>query len=332
MFSPLHIHSADQDPYKNKFKIKDIDTETLAGVKYKKITYQKNHGLLWRIGQCILGILASMTIVPIAVKKNDVFEIFKRVKTGEEIKVVYIKKNDKNVSNEVKKLELIKNRTLLPSHTSSQIRRTPPIGLTDLKSLSHAEESNQMKGILFEDHEILNKEEVIRSQHLNYEKKDLKRIKEVNRSHPHAFTEKLEVLYTTHNKPIIQQQNSRDATMAAAAMLILEHGGFIQTHQMLYPDSLNTKSDINTWIKQAGFNPATTDIDNNLEKLKKCVEEDGSAIVSLTSQIGPHVVLVDEVSEDLSQVRLRDPFHGWEITVSGESFKKQNPSYCVQIV
>lgn len=332
MFSPLHIHSPDQDPYKNKFKIKDVDTETLAGIKYKKITYQKQHGLLWRIGQCILGILASMTIVPIAVKKNDVFEIFKRVKTGEEIKVVYIKKKDKNVSSEIKKLEQIKNRTLLPSHTSTQIRRTPPIGLNDLKSLNPTEESDKRKSVLFEDQEILEKEDIIRSQHLNYEKKDLKRIKEANRSHPHVLNEKLEVLYTTHNKPIIQQQNSRDATMAAAAMLILEQGGFIQTHQMLYPESLNTKSDITAWIKQAGLNPAITDIDNNLEKLKKCVEEDGSAIVSLTSQIGPHVVLVDEVSADLNQVRLRDPFHGWEVTVSGESFKNQNPSYCIQIV
>lgn len=329
MFSPLHIHSPDQDPYKDKFKIKDVDTETLGGVKYKKITYQKHHGLLWRIGQCILGVLASMTIVPIAFKKNDVFEIFKRVKTGEEIKVVYIKKRDRSVSNEIKKLELIKNRTLLPSHSTSQKRRTPPVGLNDLKSLQGS--NSKKESALFEDHEILGKEDIIRTQHLNYEKKDLKKIKEANRSHL-QLNEKLEVLYTTHNKPIIQQQNSRDATMAATAMLILEHGGFIQTHQILYPEPLHAKSDINTWIKQAGFNPVTTDIDNNLEKLRKCVEEDGSAIVSLRSQIGSHVVLVDEVSADLSQVRLRDPFHGWEVTVSGESFIKQNPAYCIQIV
>jgi hypothetical protein len=38
--------------------------------------------------------------------------------------------------------------------------------------------------------------------------------------------------------------------------------------------------------------------------------------------IGSHVVIVDDVSEDLKSVRLRDPYHGWEITVKTTAFEK----------
>ena len=32
---------------------------------------------------------------------------------------------------------------------------------------------------------------------------------------------------------------------------------------------------------------------------------------------------MDDVSEDLQQVRLRDPYHGWEITVSAKAFQSR---------
>lgn len=34
-------------------------------------------------------------------------------------------------------------------------------------------------------------------------------------------------------------------------------------------------------------------------------------------------MVIDDVSEDLSHVRLRDPYHGWEITVTTKAFLKE---------
>lgn len=60
---------------------------------------------------------------------------------------------------------------------------------------------------------------------------------------------------------------------------------------------------------------------SNLSELREVIMKNGSAIVSI-EVTGVHAVVVDDISQDLSKVRLRDPYHGWEITVTAEAFVK----------
>lgn len=348
MFSPLYLNSTDQDPYKNKFKLIDVGSEKLAGIEYKKIIYQRSHGLLWRIGNCVLGILASITIVPIALNKRDVFNIFKRVMTGKEIKVVYIKKNDKELSIEIKKTKANKNQSLNLKESCDQTnscnlnlqksivqtRKIPPIGLNNTISYQPGEpcKSAHAHGSLFRDDQILEKEEIIRSSHLTYNEEDLEAIRVINKICKLDIKDKIDVYFTIHNKPIIQQQATRGCTAAAAAMLILERGGPVDTHRILNTNLAESEIEILQWIHVAGLNSMVIHLDDKLQTLQKLIQTNGSGIVSIDSDLGGHVVVVDDISEDLGKVRLRDPYHGWEITVSGDTFMSQKPLHCIQII
>lgn len=348
MFSPLYLNSTDQDPYKNKFKSIDVRSEKLAGIEYKKITYQRSHGLLWRIGNCVLGILASITIVPIALNKRDISNIFKRVMTGKEIKIVYIKKNDKELSIEIKKTKPNKNRslnlkescdqtnshTLNPQKSIVQTRKYPLVGQnnTFIHKPGEPYKSPHGQGILFRDDQILEKEEIIRSSHLTYNEEDREAIRVTNKIFKIDVKDNIDVYFTIYNKPIIQQQATRGCTAAATAMLILERGGPVDTHRILNTNLAESKVEIPQWIREAGLNSIVTDLDDKLETLQKLIQTNGSAIVSIDSDLGGHVVVVDNISEDLDKVRLRDPYHGWEITVSGDTFMSQKPLHCIQII
>lgn len=61
---------------------------------------------------------------------------------------------------------------------------------------------------------------------------------------------------------------------------------------------------------------------SDLSELRDLLKVSGSCICWSGGDIGGHVIVVDEVSDDLSQIRLRDPYHGWEITVTAEAFKR----------
>ena len=79
-------------------------------------------------------------------------------------------------------------------------------------------------------------------------------------------------------------------------------------------------------LKQAGLNVVTTHT-KNLKELRNAIIKNGSCITHVgklgSSEIGGHVIIVDEISKDLKNVRLRDPYHGWEITVNAEDFLKE---------
>lgn len=53
--------------------------------------------------------------------------------------------------------------------------------------------------------------------------------------------------------------------------------------------------------------------------MKRC----DSCIVSVSENLGSHVVVVDAASKDISTIRLYDPYHGWKITVSSKAFLKE---------
>ena len=468
MFSALYLDAKEQDPYKNHFKRVEVRSEKLAGIKYKKITYHKSHGILWRIGNCIWGLLASLAIIPIFLRPRDVLNIFERVKTGKEIRIVYIK-NDRDLTQEERKTEEIKRRALPPQeshpHTNNEalnnLPKTAPttkiptlspvdvfirpslsseahgkplqLSTEEIKSRAHppqeshphtnSEALNNLpktapttriptlspvdvfirlslsseahgkplqlsteeiknhaptppdlhqhtknytlsapptitqrrkiphlspvdtfiklshtgaksvhdEASQFADDQILEKEVLMGSTFLEYSQDDLELIRSAKEFLGSNIEEKVQVNFTKYKKPIIQQAATRGCAAAAAAMLIMERGGPVDTHSILSTNLAN-EDRILQWIQEAGLNPVMTKLNNQLETLKKLILANGSAIVSINGDIGGHNIVVDHISDDLSRVRLRDPYHGWEITVSGKTLMSQKPIYCIQIV
>ncbi|NGX43378.1 MAG: hypothetical protein K940chlam7_01675 [Chlamydiae bacterium] len=120
-------------------------------------------------------------------------------------------------------------------------------------------------------------------------------------------------------KNVIQQRGARGCTAAVAAMLIRDRGGTPNVKAM-DQRSLAGSGEICLDIRNAGFTPIHTERVDNLEHLKRLLEENGSAIVDINDKrIGSHVIIVDEIRDE--DVRIRDPYHGWEISVTLDAFK-----------
>jgi len=128
------------------------------------------------------------------------------------------------------------------------------------------------------------------------------------------------VKFSERNKAIIQQQATRGCTTAATAMLIHDAGKSFNG-QLLSRTNLGNDTSMCREITSAGLQPRVHK-NIELENLDQLLQEHGSAIVSIFDQMGVagHVVVVDEITE--SGIRLRDPYHGWEITVSHDAFKR----------
>jgi hypothetical protein len=126
--------------------------------------------------------------------------------------------------------------------------------------------------------------------------------------------------FTKRDKAIIQQQATRGCTAAVTAMLIMDNGRAPNLMELI---SRNLGDDEVMFrdLRNAGLSPATAPF-RNLEELKSKLESCGSLICSMIFPCGAHVIVVDEVSDDFSIVRVRDPYHGWEISVRADAFKK----------
>lgn len=140
--------------------------------------------------------------------------------------------------------------------------------------------------------------------------------------HPIVHTqlyEDIPIDFTTHNKPIIQQQSNRGCTAAATFMLIYEHGKSIDTDR-LQMRNIGTNSMMLKDIQQVGLKPVESSC-TNLSELQLSLEKHGPAIVTVNnSGLKGHVVVVDEILKD--SVRLRDPYHGWEVDVKLTAFEE----------
>lgn len=193
-------------------------------------------------------------------------------------------------------------------------RKYPPISSTDTGERDDQGQWVSVHGRcnIFEDKEIMAYHPVIREELLG-------KCTNLNTGEE----EKIYIEFTQNNKAIIQQQATRGCTAATAAMLIKDRGGK-PGFATLQCCNLGNRKDIRRDIQNAGFRPRVTLLtSNSLKALKKLLEH-GSAIVSIWDpQAGGHSIVVDEISEDLKQVRIRDPYHGWEITVSAEVFQSR---------
>jgi len=136
---------------------------------------------------------------------------------------------------------------------------------------------------------------------------------------------KIYVEYTRNSKAIIQQQAARGCGPAAAAMLIVDHYGIENFPQKCFDFnslrccSLSNDEDLSLIFQRANVNVLTRHC-SSIDQLQREIQNGGSAIVSVDSGLGGHYVVVDEISQ--SGVRIRDPFHGWEVLIKKADFER----------
>ena len=124
---------------------------------------------------------------------------------------------------------------------------------------------------------------------------------------------------TENGKYVIQQQATRGCTAATAAMLIKDHGKEPDIWKLRGRNLGNDKDQMRD-IEAVGLRPILT-VCKDLDQLKELLRKHGSAIVSISGELGGHVIIVDEIGE--KEARIRDPYNGWEITVTLEALKKR---------
>ena len=147
---------------------------------------------------------------------------------------------------------------------------------------------------------------------------------EIITTHPTIRTEsigdRIIATFSEHNKAIIQQQSIRGCTAATAAMLIMDHGGQPDLNRFRQ-DTLGNTETISDDIRAARKTPSVGLGGKNIQELRIKILEGGAAIVSICDpEIGGHSIVVDDISPDCTKIRLRDPYHGWEICVKAAAF------------
>jgi hypothetical protein len=192
-----------------------------------------------------------------------------------------------------------------------QNRTTPPISIHDtIMMIDGKIESVHGTGELFCDNEIIEKLNIIKEKKIG----------------PGVYAK-----YTKHGKAIIQQQATRGCTAAAAAMLMKDNGKLPDIRELRLRNLGSTENQTRD-ITKAGLKTIVSST-HHLSDLKALLAKNGSAIVDVNGKLGGHVIVVDHISDDLSQIRLRDPYHGWEITVTKEAFLKEwSGGQAIQVV
>lgn len=130
-----------------------------------------------------------------------------------------------------------------------------------------------------------------------------------------------------NNKIVLQQQAMKSCGHVCVAMLLMDLGFF--------PDLLKLKEHLTTddsrmeVLENYPCKEIRSEIEEEtgeefLKSLQNKILKDGSAIIGIDNGMGGHVIICDEIAEDLSTIRIRDPWHGWEITLHADAFLKAN--------
>ncbi len=175
-----------------------------------------------------------------------------------------------------------------------QERDNPPIDRIYMGKLAY-----KNKGfVIFEDSDIIEK--------LNVRKNEI---------------EGVNVYFSVHNRSIILQQSKFGCTYATSAMILTDHKKEFNINTLRHRGPTDENGHIKDFTS-VGLHPIINKV-KNLEELEILLNKNGSCIVTIgdnKNTRGGHVIIVDAVINN--GVRLRDPYHGWEITVKNDAFMK----------
>lgn len=122
--------------------------------------------------------------------------------------------------------------------------------------------------------------------------------------------------WVNKNRFIILQRGMRGCVEACACMILSNH---LKTQISPESTSLGDDEDIERKIRSYSRTPLISWV-NNLKELDDRLNESGPACIPIHS-VGSHEVVVDEVAEN--GVHIRDPYHGWAVVVTHESFNRR---------
>lgn len=129
-----------------------------------------------------------------------------------------------------------------------------------------------------------------------------------------------EIARTQDGKVVIQQQGARGCTTACTTMLLADHGKPIEWELLQFADLGDNDAMIRE-IKKGELQEIETNV-TSMEELRTAILKDGPAIVTVNLGFGGHVIIVDDISADFKTAILRDPYHGWQIEISGDTLRK----------
>ncbi len=120
-------------------------------------------------------------------------------------------------------------------------------------------------------------------------------------------------------KTMIQQQAVRGCGAACAAMLIEDHGK-TSNAKSIKETNLATDKKLLGWLQQAGLKGRTAKVNATIKDIESFINQYGSIAVTVYG-IGLHEIIIDSIQAN--RATIRDPFHGWRITIGADELLKQ---------
>lgn len=123
-------------------------------------------------------------------------------------------------------------------------------------------------------------------------------------------------IYSDH-KVMIQQQGTRGCVAACAAMMMEDRQRHWKMDRLAKTNLANEKH-LLSWLKQAELDAAIHEIQEGICELESFIKQHGSISCMISGELGGHAIILDQI--DSNQATIREPFHGWRITISTRLF------------
>ena len=134
---------------------------------------------------------------------------------------------------------------------------------------------------------------------------------------PYPATKKV-VAIAKNGKHIVWQQAIRSCVATAISMIALDRGKTFLAKEITYGVASNEKQ--NRYIHEAGFIPVTYPLTGlgieKARKLEQLIAKSGPGLLHLQHpNLKSHMVVLDAISLAKGRVTLREPYHGYMITI-----------------
>ncbi|MGZ3688845.1 MAG: hypothetical protein ACXVBW_11120 [Bdellovibrionota bacterium] len=128
------------------------------------------------------------------------------------------------------------------------------------------------------------------------------------------------VFVTKEHRHVIQRLTPRDSTAAVTAMLIRDHGRMPAVAELVNRRMGNIEM-MKTDLMKAKLTPKIPHVmtgsnDSINQTLSALINRNGSIAVKVNGEIGESWIIVDKVDLVKGKARIREPHHGWDITIT----------------
>jgi hypothetical protein len=124
---------------------------------------------------------------------------------------------------------------------------------------------------------------------------------------------------------VVQQNAVRGCTGAVATMLAADWDAPVSYEQLTV--NLGDTESIVRALHQSRLATTVTTLDADhgrfAGQLKKLIDLNGPASISVGGELGGHQIIVDAIDFGTETAVIRDPHHGWQITIRLDSLRKR---------